>query len=258
MVYAGFWRRFAAHMIDYAIQMVIAVIFMVIVGMFIGISEGVEKAKQKQQVTGTLERIVPLSQTLTLAQAQEPSPGQVTAMPPVTPDHSIVVPQPGTMGAEPEAPLGNSNALGQAPAPMPPVTPAATTPYQPSGVTASPYTPSQADEDELSQGASVLITAIAYIFAFAMGIVYHTWFIGSPWQATPGKRVMGCIVVKQDGSRLSYLEAFFRHLACAVSGMTLSIGYMLAGWTKESTALHDMICNTRVVRTRTQTQIIGA
>lgn len=272
MVYAGFWRRFGAHMIDYCIQVIIACIVMVFVGFAIGMAVGIQKAKDKHAVTSMLQHVAPFSY-ISPAHAEEPTAGAVTPMPPTTssipstssltpvaPDNAIVVPQPGTHGAEPD-PMP-SDAAESLDAPIDGA-PGNSGPSYDEGThdnRVSPLTPSHSDEDEelIDKTTTNIITAVAYAFAFLLGIVYHTCFIAGSWQATPGKRAMGCIVVNRDGSRLSYLQAFCRHIACAISGLTLMIGYMLAGWTKESTALHDMICGTRVVRTQVTSEIMKA
>jgi uncharacterized RDD family membrane protein YckC len=81
-------------------------------------------------------------------------------------------------------------------------------------------------------------------------VVTVAYFIGltaSPWQATLGKRWLGIYVLTEDGRRLNPKHAFGRELAKFLSLITLMIGYMMAGWTREKTALHDRVAHTRVV-----------
>ena len=50
-----------------------------------------------------------------------------------------------------------------------------------------------------------------------------------------------------DGSKISYQRAFGRAWADILSGMICYIGYIIAGFDKEKRALHDHICQTRVI-----------
>ncbi len=66
--------------------------------------------------------------------------------------------------------------------------------------------------------------------------------------STPGKKAMGLTVVSSDGSRPDLMtvvsrETFARYL----SGVILCIGYLLCLVDPEQGALHDRICDTRVV-----------
>jgi uncharacterized RDD family membrane protein YckC len=54
-------------------------------------------------------------------------------------------------------------------------------------------------------------------------------------------------VVRADGSKVSYMRAFGRAAAEIVSGILLLIGYIIAGFDDEKRALHDRMCDTRVV-----------
>jgi uncharacterized RDD family membrane protein YckC len=81
-------------------------------------------------------------------------------------------------------------------------------------------------------------------FAFAIGIT--TWFLGR-FGATPGKMAFGLVVVHPDGRSISYSRAFGRYFAEIISSLTLGIGYLIAAFDDEKRALHDRICDTRVV-----------
>jgi uncharacterized RDD family membrane protein YckC len=51
-----------------------------------------------------------------------------------------------------------------------------------------------------------------------------------------------------DGGKVSYGRAVGRHFAKYLSSFTLGIGYIMAGIDDEKRALHDRICNTRVIK----------
>jgi uncharacterized RDD family membrane protein YckC len=76
---------------------------------------------------------------------------------------------------------------------------------------------------------------------------YNVFFLGR-YGATPGKMAAKLRVLNADGSPISYGLAAGRFLAELLSGMICYIGYMMAGWDDEKRALHDRICNTRVIR----------
>ena len=77
--------------------------------------------------------------------------------------------------------------------------------------------------------------------------MYETWFVGR-WGATPGKMACGMKVVRADGSKVTYLRAFGRYWGKALSRLTFMIGYVIALFDQEKRALHDWICDTRVVQ----------
>ena len=55
-------------------------------------------------------------------------------------------------------------------------------------------------------------------------------------------------IVRPDGAPITYLRAFGRYFAEILSTLILFIGFMMAGWDEEKRALHDRICDTRVIR----------
>jgi uncharacterized RDD family membrane protein YckC len=54
--------------------------------------------------------------------------------------------------------------------------------------------------------------------------------------------------VRADGGRLGGWRAFARYWAEQVTGLTFFAGYVMAAFDEEKRALHDFICDTRVVR----------
>jgi uncharacterized RDD family membrane protein YckC len=57
-------------------------------------------------------------------------------------------------------------------------------------------------------------------------------------------------VVRPNGGPIDLPRAVGRYFAKILSGIILLIGYIMAGFDGEKRALHDMICDTRVVRIR--------
>jgi hypothetical protein len=108
-----------------------------------------------------------------------------------------------------------------------------------SGVRAASATLQSALWHALQPGlASVLIAAAAY------------WIVceGAPWQATPGKRALGLRVTDIDGQPIGFGRALARHLAGALSWLTLNLGHLLAAVPPQRRALHDFIAGTRVLQ----------
>jgi uncharacterized RDD family membrane protein YckC len=85
------------------------------------------------------------------------------------------------------------------------------------------------------------------VIQYAIVISYETIMIGR-FGATLGKMAVGIRVVKSDGSRVGYGRAFGRYFAKIVSLLTLLIGYIMAGFDSQKRALHDYICDTRVIK----------
>jgi uncharacterized RDD family membrane protein YckC len=80
----------------------------------------------------------------------------------------------------------------------------------------------------------------------AAGLSYETLMIGK-YGATVGKMALKIKVVTGEGGKVSYLRALGRYFAKMVSGMILMIGYLMAAFDDEKRALHDRMCDTRVI-----------
>jgi uncharacterized RDD family membrane protein YckC len=84
------------------------------------------------------------------------------------------------------------------------------------------------------------------VFA-ALAAAYWIGFERSAWQATPGKRALALQVTDLRGRRLDGARAARRHVAGALSWLTLNLGHALAAVPPQKRALHDYIAGTRVV-----------
>ena len=76
------------------------------------------------------------------------------------------------------------------------------------------------------------------------------YFIGFhyQWGQTFGKMLMQIRVVRMDGGPLTLGQSIGRYFATYLSAIILSIGFIMAGFDDEKRALHDRICDTRVVK----------
>ncbi len=86
-----------------------------------------------------------------------------------------------------------------------------------------------------------------YLFYFFAAALYYSLMESSSHQATLGKMALGIKVVDRDGGRLSFAHALGRWFAAALSYLTLYIGFLLAAFTHNKQALHDMVAGTFVV-----------
>ena len=68
--------------------------------------------------------------------------------------------------------------------------------------------------------------------------------------ATLGKMAVGIKVIRTDGSGVGWGTSIGRYFMKIVSGLILGIGYIMAGFDDEKRALHDRVCDTRVVYKR--------
>jgi uncharacterized RDD family membrane protein YckC len=93
-----------------------------------------------------------------------------------------------------------------------------------------------------AQGILSLINAIIAIW-------FSVYFIRKH-QATPGKRMLGLRVVRADGSPVGAGKIILRYFGEQLSGILFMSGYVMAAFDDEKRALHDYICDTRVVKDR--------
>ena len=90
---------------------------------------------------------------------------------------------------------------------------------------------------------------LSMAWSTAIAVSYGCFFVGR-YAATPGKMIVKLKIVTGDGGRVSYLRALARQGGHVVSGMTCLIGYLLPLFDDQKRALHDHICNTRVIYKR--------
>jgi uncharacterized RDD family membrane protein YckC len=81
----------------------------------------------------------------------------------------------------------------------------------------------------------------------ALNLVYYTVAF-SIWSTTLGKRPFNLYVVRTDGSKLSVARALARALAYRLSILTLGIGFVIVALRQDRRGLHDLLCDTVVIR----------
>lgn len=99
--------------------------------------------------------------------------------------------------------------------------------------------------------AALILTSIMPGFGGMLWLVgvaaYFTYFTAGKWQASPGKRYMGLMVIRTDGKPVDRLSALGRTAGYVASSAIFGLGFLLPVFTAERTALHDLLADTRVV-----------
>lgn len=80
----------------------------------------------------------------------------------------------------------------------------------------------------------------------AVSILYWALMESSKYRATLGKMVMGLYVGDMDGRPLAVGAAFIRAGGKAFSTVIFGVGYVVAFFTQNKQALHDLIAKTLV------------
>jgi uncharacterized RDD family membrane protein YckC len=95
----------------------------------------------------------------------------------------------------------------------------------------------------------IMLQVIMQIVGLVIGISYEVFFLRK-FDATPGKMALGLKLLRRDGSKLGIGRIIGRYFSHVISAIILCIGYIMAAFDEEKRALHDRICDTRVIRTR--------
>ena len=114
------------------------------------------------------------------------------------------------------------------------------------------YSYTQTVSSEMAS-ALFLCWGIALLLQLVSAVIFWLYFAlfeSSAKQAPWGKQICGLRVTDAYGQRLTFARATGRTFAKILSYMTLYIGFMMAGWTRQKRALHDMIAGTLVMKIR--------
>jgi uncharacterized RDD family membrane protein YckC len=93
------------------------------------------------------------------------------------------------------------------------------------------------------------LVGLSVLLSIALAAVYEVYFV-STRGGTPGKLALGLKIVRADGSPVDAGLALGRWCAHFLSGAIFMIGYIMAGFDAQKRALHDHICQTRVIYSR--------
>ncbi len=95
-------------------------------------------------------------------------------------------------------------------------------------------------------GALLAYQGIIFLINLTIGLSYNVFFL-TRYGATPGKMALRLKVITSRGGPISAPLAVGRFFAYNVSALTLGIGYIMAGIDEQKRALHDRVCDTRVI-----------
>ena len=110
------------------------------------------------------------------------------------------------------------------------------------------------DDPGLHAAAAALEAALGglvgpWLLAYAaVALPWHVLGEASARQGSPGKRLLGLAATDTGGARLGLGRAFARHLASALSWLTLNLGHLLAALPPQRRALHDLLAGARVLQ----------
>jgi len=110
---------------------------------------------------------------------------------------------------------------------------------------------SDPDMDSADAGLMVALLSTYLISMLAVAVagwLYFALMESSSRGATLGKMALGLRVVDLSGNRIGFGRATGRYFGKLVSGAILCIGYIMAGFTQQKQALHDMMAGCLVVR----------
>jgi uncharacterized RDD family membrane protein YckC len=93
------------------------------------------------------------------------------------------------------------------------------------------------------------VLGISIVLSIALAAAYEVYFV-STRGGTLGKLALGLKIVRADGSPVDAGLALGRWCAHFLSGAIFMIGYIMAGFDAQKRALHDHICQTRVIYSR--------
>jgi uncharacterized RDD family membrane protein YckC len=101
-------------------------------------------------------------------------------------------------------------------------------------------------------GAMLGMLSLVFLVDMVIGCTYEAFFVSSGLCATPGKLALELKVVRPNGARLGLGRAVGRYFAKRLNLLTGGIGYIMAGFDSEKRGLHDLMCDTRVVRRQSE------
>jgi uncharacterized RDD family membrane protein YckC len=107
------------------------------------------------------------------------------------------------------------------------------------------------DQETPEPPPGMMIALLGYLVVIVFLVVavwlYYALMESSSRGATLGKLALGIRVTDIQGNRISFGRATGRYFAKIFSGLTFSIGYLMAGFTQQKQALHDMIAGCLVI-----------
>ena len=93
----------------------------------------------------------------------------------------------------------------------------------------------------------IILYMILAPLSIIASFLYYPVFNSSSLRGTPGKYLMGLVVVNADGSQLSFKTAIIRHFMTMLSSCLFFLGYFMFFFTEKKQTLHDYVASTVVL-----------
>lgn len=92
-------------------------------------------------------------------------------------------------------------------------------------------------------------TLLNNLIGAVIGAIYPMYFLVTQNGQTPGKRMMRIRVVRKDGAKISWFDAFLREVVGKfISAFFLLLGYLWMLWDADKQTWHDKIASTIVIK----------
>lgn len=112
---------------------------------------------------------------------------------------------------------------------------------------ASQHTDISDEQAGAAIGGLLALLFLTATIAVVIGWLYYALMESSSRGATLGKMALGIVVTDLQGNRISFGRATGRYFGKILSSLILSIGYIMAGFTQQKQALHDILAGCLVV-----------
>ncbi|HEX8925171.1 MAG TPA: RDD family protein [Terriglobales bacterium] len=96
--------------------------------------------------------------------------------------------------------------------------------------------------------ARLIAGVLVFLQWLAVGLILEARATSSESGATLGKRLLGVMVLRDDGKRVTASQALARHCAKFLSAFALLIGFVICCFNRRHQCLHDMVAGTVVTR----------
>ncbi len=93
-----------------------------------------------------------------------------------------------------------------------------------------------------------IFTLVRHPLFYIVTLLYFTLMESSKKQATIGKLSQKIIVTDLNGGRITILKAFVRNISKFISALPFLMGFIMAEFTKNKQALHDLIAKTLIIK----------
>ncbi len=97
--------------------------------------------------------------------------------------------------------------------------------------------------DDTSVLAAMLIGMVLLLALVSLVIawLYYAFMESSARQGTLGKLALGIVVTDMQGNKVSFGRATGRYFGKILSGLVFGIGFLMAGFSQQKQALHDIL-----------------